>query len=420
MKNFTMTIKSISILVFVLLAASGNSFAKWKLKTDMPIFSQGRWGMQTFQINGKMYSGGGYEGNFLSANDFYSFDPVTKVWAPKNNLPGTNANRSGGIGFTINGKAYMGLGIENFNSFTDPWNFLTDLWEYDDATDTWTKKADLPGKGVGFTGVFILNNKAYVVGGATGKSDADGTNQVYEYDPATDKWTKKADYPATSIKGQPFAFAVNDKGYISCGVLDGLGTNETYEYDPVTDKWTKKSNYPEPSITAGVSFVANGVAYCGLGSKGVGDYSLSFYYYDPANDSWHYAAGSEFNFNGRMFAKVATINDKVYVGGGWRIDNGSQTFFRDWYEIDPAVAVNVDEVHTTNKILIYPNPANDIVYIASEGENIKYSIYSVTGILVQQGIIDNNKINTAEIPTGNYMLKLTSNNFSESRILSIE
>ncbi|MBI4726765.1 hypothetical protein HY768_06025 [candidate division TA06 bacterium] len=47
-------------------------------------------------------------------------------------------------------------------------NYLTDLWEYDTTSDTWTRKADFPGtprdRAVGFS----IGTKGYIGTGASG------------------------------------------------------------------------------------------------------------------------------------------------------------------------------------------------------------------------------------------------------------
>ncbi len=414
MKIFTQKANSIFILMAMMLVMNIDTYAKWDLKTDYPIFAQGRWGMQMMTINNKIFAGGGYEGNNTVGNEWTEYDIATDKWAAKGSMPGTNTNRAGGVTFTINGKGYLGMGIENFNSFTDPWTFLTDLWEYDADNDKWNKKADMPGVGVGYAGVFVINNKAYVVGGNTGKNSADGTNQVYEYDPATDKWTKKANYPGSFIKNQPFAFALNGKGYISCGQISGSRTDETYEYDPVADKWTKKKAFPGGEIAGGVSFVANGVAYCGMGGIAGGinnsDYPLTFYYYKPETDSWHYAAGMEFPLWGRMYAQVGVIGDKVYLLAGWRIDDVNQRWFRDLHVIDAAVAVNIDNVITNNNLVIYPNPATDELHINNASQYSSYTVYDIAGRTMASSPLHNDHINIKHFPQGNYILELRTTN----------
>jgi N-acetylneuraminic acid mutarotase len=67
----------------------------------------------------------------------------------KNNFPGESRNQP--IGFSINGKGYLGLGSKG-----------NDFWEYTYSTDTWTKKSDFPGQARINTVYFSTSKKGYV------------------------------------------------------------------------------------------------------------------------------------------------------------------------------------------------------------------------------------------------------------------
>jgi hypothetical protein len=72
------------------------------------------------------------------------------------------------------------------------WNPLSTTEVYDPATDTWTRKADMPTPRT-FLSTSAVNGKIYAIGGCSVFETAFAT--VEEYDPATDKWTEKADMP---------------------------------------------------------------------------------------------------------------------------------------------------------------------------------------------------------------------------------
>lgn len=419
MKKIGLIVGAIVLCLFTVAVTTNDAAAKWTKKADISTFYKGRWGAQVFAVNGKIYVSGGYADNSINMNDIVSYDPATNTWGFHNPLPGSINNRSGGVAFTINGKAYLGLGIENFNNFTATWAFPKDLWEYDDANDTWTKKADFPGAGVGFAACFVVNNKAYIVGGQVGKFSAEGTNKVYEYDPATDKWAEKADFPR-SIVISPFAFALNGKGYIAGGSTGSAATNKTYEYDPGEDKWTEKTAYPEAESNGGVAFTANGMGYCGLGRVGTNEYLQHFWAYNPASDSWSYAEGFEFDGESRMYGVAATLDGKAYIGAGWQYDGSAQHYYRDWYQVDPAVATDVNNIHAIKNTVVYPNPAKDVVYINSDNPYKEYSIYSVDGRNISNGTISNNLISITGIATGTYILQLSDREYTDKQVLQIQ
>jgi len=75
-------------------------------------------------------------------------------------------------------------------------------------TGQWTKKSDMPTPR-GALKSCVVNNKIYVIGGASG---ANIVGAVEEYDPASDKWAKKADMltPRTHLS----VSEVNGKIYV--------------------------------------------------------------------------------------------------------------------------------------------------------------------------------------------------------------
>src|SRR5688572_7524367 len=133
--------------------------------------------------------------------------------------------RHTGVSFAIGNKAYTGLG---FNGGTS----INDLWEYDPAANTWTRKADC-GVDIDAGIVMVINDKAYVGFGRSRNVACCGFHkQIWEYDPATNIWTPKADFPGQGRWG-PFGVGVNGKGYMGTGTIDnGAPLYDWWEYDP--------------------------------------------------------------------------------------------------------------------------------------------------------------------------------------------
>lgn len=57
----------------------------------------------------------------------------------------------------------------------------------------------------------------------------------WEYDPAVDKWARKADFAGTRVDVK-VGFSIGNKGYIGLGNLPVGSSNEFWEYDPVRDR----------------------------------------------------------------------------------------------------------------------------------------------------------------------------------------
>ena len=128
--------------------------------------------------------------------------------------------------------------------------FFSTVEEYDPATDTWTRKTDLPEPRYLHT-AGVVNGKIYVIAGSP--RDMTASNAVFEYDPSTDAWTRKADAPTVRSWQSPSAAVADGRIYVIGGDA-GPPHAEVEEYDPATNTWTARADMPTPrgalSITA--------------------------------------------------------------------------------------------------------------------------------------------------------------------------
>jgi len=84
------------------------------------------------------------------------------------------------------------------------------------AQDTWTQKASLSNTPVNdYTYGCSIGSKAYIIPGFTPGSyfETAPKTDFFEYDPATDTWTKKANLPSFNVS-YSLAFSINGKGYV--------------------------------------------------------------------------------------------------------------------------------------------------------------------------------------------------------------
>lgn len=74
------------------------------------------------------------------------------------------------------------------------------------------------------------------------------------------------------------------------------------------------------------------------------------------------------------------------------------------------------ELKNINDIEVYPNPSNNMIYIKSKSPltGIKYIILNLSGILIQQDILANNKIDISKLSNGIYVMLL---NTTENKII---
>jgi N-acetylneuraminic acid mutarotase len=247
----------------------------WTSKADM---AEGRTAFSTCVVNGNIYAIGGsqtfYSGPRTSIEEY---NPITNTWTHKTDMPTVRYCHSSCV---LDGKIYV-IGGSRVNSGEAD----ATLQVYDPILDTWTSKADMNTPRIIFSAC-VVNGKIYAIGGSLGPaSNYSGMNTVEEYDPATDTWTKKANM--ITRRKYISACSLNGKIYVFGGEEDlyTLPLSSGEVYDPVTDTWKEITNMPsvleEPSAD-----MLNGKAYvCGgtLTASPATPVS-TMYEYNPHND----------------------------------------------------------------------------------------------------------------------------------------
>ena len=215
-------------------------------------------------------------------------------WTQLADIPGSG--RFWSSGFTIDNKIYAGTGRTGFSGSP-----TQDMWEYDIASDTWSQVADYPaGIREGADG-FGDGTRGFL---AFGTSFIQFTNLVYEYLPTSNTWEQKATAPASFAYSH--GFTLNGKYYIG----PENGTNKMFAYTLETDSWEEVAPFPGQDRRAQVAFTAGGKGYIGMGMFVFGGVLGSFYAYDPALDEWEEIAA----INPVSDQSCATsINDVGYV-----------------------------------------------------------------------------------------------------------
>jgi len=232
---------------------------------------------------------------------------ASSAWNQKTHFGGVARHR--GTGMAIGNKGYMGLGHYNGSGF----NYIkSDWWEYDPSSNTWCQKADYPFPTYAASW-FTIGSKGYVGAGVS------AGNLFYSYDPITNIWAPISSVPigATDQVG----FSVNGKGYF-------IYSNYLYEYDPILDVWNTKANAPFSSWSWSSAFDINGKAYVKSGNE--------FWEYNSVLDTWTPKA---------IFPGVATggsasfvVNGKGYIVCGGYIGWLSELTTEVW-EYDPTLDV---------------------------------------------------------------------------------
>lgn len=374
-----------------LLFLGTTSFAQWESVSPYPGGATD--GIASFEIDGKIYAGGG-----LGQQSFYELNPETGSWTEKAKIPG-GVNRGWVIGFSINGKGYMGGGDK-----TGSFDVTNDFYRYDPSLDEWTQIADFGGGNRDGAFACSLNGKGYVFGGFNGTS---AVSDVWEYDPDADSWTQKSNYPGGSAIF-PAGFVANDKVYVGTGSPGGGGSSGSfYVYSPSTDSWKQKADFPSPRQAA-VGFAVGSTGYIGGGQENYSATFTDFYQYDIWTDTWSKQPSLDFAPTASVaWSGACVVNNTVFMGTGADFEGGTLNFSDKYYKAD----ITPLSIATTaqHDVEIYPNPSSGVVHIKSQngGALGTIHIFNSTGELVLVSDGKSNVLSTSELATGIYSVRIT-------------
>ena len=258
---------------------------------------------------------------FVLFSPFYLFSQPD-TWVQKKDIgyyltAGPQAT-SLGIGLSIGSKGYV------FTSDDDMQN--SDFWEYDPVTNLWSQRADFPGTRRTGAIAFGVGSKGYY---GTGFNGSSYMSDFWEYDPATNAWTAKASFPGASRK-DALGLSIGTKGYITLGENAGGLLVDLWEYTPSTNSWLQRLNFPSTSrrYASGTGIGLKG--YVGLGLNNLGTELADFWEYTPLTNTW--LVRTSFPGAARGDAISFSIGSKGYFGCGM----SSLTRFVDFYEYNPS------------------------------------------------------------------------------------
>jgi hypothetical protein len=229
----------------------------------------------------------------------WQFDPLTSVWTQKTPLPTMN----GGVvaSFSISGEGYT---LDGNSSF----------WEYDTASSNWTQLDSFP-TGWALAGgmtAFSINGKGYLL--------VYGSNSVWQYDPVTNAWNQLGNFPWT-LTSNAACFVIGNYAYVGTGTLNintSSATDSFYQYDPSTNTWTQKGNFPGGARASATGFTIGSFGYLGTGLDINGHFLSDFWQYNPTSDSW--TRKSDFGGGGRFAAAAYSGASQGYMGFGQGAD----------------------------------------------------------------------------------------------------
>jgi uncharacterized repeat protein (TIGR03803 family) len=264
--------------------------------------------------NGHLYGmtsrGGEYDVGVL-----FEWNPAVNTFAKKLDFKGdeNGGGPSGSLMRADNGKLYgmAGGGLEGCGV----------LFEWDPATDTYTKKVTFheAEEGCAPYGSLVQadNGKLY---GTTGYGGVNKMGVLFEWDPATDIYIKNLDFNGAENGSNPYGSLLQADNGKLYGMTYRGGANDygiVYEWDPVTDTYTKKLDFngTENGSNPFGSLIqaSNGKLYGMTEYGGIHNYGVLFEW-DPANDFYT----KKIDFNGAEYglyprgSLMQATNGKLY------------------------------------------------------------------------------------------------------------
>jgi len=228
------------------------------------------------------------------------------------------ADRSNATGFSIGTKAYIGTG----SSLTA--TYLKDFWEYDPATNVWSQKADFTGSARYNAVGFSVSTKGYI---GAGTSATGARKDLYQYDPNSNTWLQRNDIPG-GAREQAFSFVIGNKGYVGGGYATSTGDlKDFYEFDPSANVWTPKADFGGGKRMGGATFAIDTKGFVAGGySSSSNTWFKDLWDYDPAQNLWTQHA--DMPGNPRTRATGFALAGNGYVGLGYSMNEYEGQFFQ--------------------------------------------------------------------------------------------
>ncbi|HWA35980.1 MAG TPA: choice-of-anchor tandem repeat GloVer-containing protein [Cyclobacteriaceae bacterium] len=317
--------------------ANGNVILK--VSFNFLLTGSGPNGSLTQANNGKLY-GMTTHGGANQLGTLFEYDPASGVLTKKIDFSGAS-NGSTPYGSLTNGSNGKLYGLTNQGGSTNKGV----LFEFDPTTGILVKKVDLTGQANGSSPFFgamcqATDGKFY---GMIGAGGANNTGLIFDYNPTTNAFTNKMNFGSASDGSSPpggLTLAPNGKLY---GVTEkGGATNDgvIYEIDPGTSVFTRRASF-ESGVTGAVPIgqminATNGKLY-GLTYEGGSNNAGTIYEFDPTPGT----ITKKFDFNASSSGSspygslVQIPNGKMYglTASGGAAQAGTL------FEFDPATGV---------------------------------------------------------------------------------
>lgn len=376
----------------------------------------------SFMLDDKLYTGTGRDNEGVMTNHVWQYDVATDAWTPQNDFPTPPARN--GLAMVIDGTAYAGLVWDGVSS--SGVNGVRSWYRYAPQSDTWIPQADVPDSvDVGsFAAVFELNGIGYAVCGSGINGEM---NKVAAYDPVTDSWTQKNDFPGAA---RDFAFGVAIGNYAYVGLGDFFFNapfySDCYQYDPVADSWTPIA--PIPPLESGTTVSGACFSSCAYNGKVLlmnvnfqdgnsAEEYASFFVYDPPTDTWTIYEGANMYELFRATPVFGQYGPDIYLGGGQSAATASVA--ADFWQINLAdIVLDLTEkqpepeqfrVTTDGRWMSVAAP--EAIFRHFDAQGLSLNLYGIAGqVLARFPLTEPARFDLSGLPGGPVVWAITAGN----------
>jgi hypothetical protein len=127
--------------------------------------------------------------------DLWEWDQASNTWAQKANLPAST--RYGAVAFSIGTEGFLGTGMNG--------PYFNDFWQWNQVTNGWTQKTNFPGGGRNYASGFSCGNKGYL---GLGRDLSTDKTDLWEYTPdSIATGTPETGFATVSVSVYPNPFS---------------------------------------------------------------------------------------------------------------------------------------------------------------------------------------------------------------------
>nr|MDQ3393887.1 malectin domain-containing carbohydrate-binding protein [Bacteroidota bacterium] len=358
-------------------ALLGSDVSPWKIVKDMPIAVTHT---GTAVVDKNIWITGGFAGNSPGAaiKTVQIYNSQNDTWSYGPELPEEMASHA--IVKCGNFLHVFG-GLKPDRQSNNKVHYVLDL---ENQQKGWKGLANLPFPRNHLSGAAIAG-KIYAIGGQYGHDEEwQDLHFVHEYDPLTDKWSRKADLPLARSHFEPGTIVIDGKIIIVGGRNENdrkILPNIT-QYDPAKNKWEELPPLPQ-NLLAPVAKIINNNFYVTHGGM----------YWDmPLKSAFKRSYISQSSDNlGFSPTNIEHTLDKgtsvVFKSIIWTLNNNlkyaiKKESFPDWIKISASDAANI--VDPTGKFIHITLDATDLkpgtykYNLLAEAEDLPLAVLPIT------------------------------------------